>query len=76
MAIEWAMANKRTTVVLAGKYVINDRIDIPRDDVTLIHHGIDDGRRAPGCASRHAAVREQRFRKEGDLSKSGKERTR
>lgn len=36
MAIEWAMANKRTTVVLAGKYVINDRIDIPRDDVTLI----------------------------------------
>ena len=36
MAIEWAMANKRTTVVLAGKYVIDDRIDIPRDDVTLI----------------------------------------
>ncbi len=36
LAIEWAMANKRTTVVLAGKYVINDRIDIPRDDVTLI----------------------------------------
>jgi hypothetical protein len=30
------MANARTTVVLAGKYVASDRIDVPRDDVTLI----------------------------------------
>lgn len=36
LAIEWAMANARTTVVLAGKYVISDSIGIPRDDVTLI----------------------------------------
>jgi len=36
LAIEWGLANARTTVVLAGKYVICDRIDIPRDDVTLI----------------------------------------
>ena len=36
LAIEWGLANARTTVVLAGKYVISDRIDIPRDDVTLI----------------------------------------
>jgi len=35
-AVEWGMANARTTVVLAGKYVISDRIDVPRDDVTLI----------------------------------------
>lgn len=36
LAIEWAMANARTTVVLAGKYVVSDVIDIPRDGVTLI----------------------------------------
>lgn len=36
LAIEWAMAHARTTVLLAGKYVVSDRIDIPRDDVTLI----------------------------------------
>jgi len=36
LAVEWGLANARTTVVLAGKYVISDRIDIPRDDVTLI----------------------------------------
>ena len=36
LAIEWALANARTTVVLAGKYVASDVIDIPRDDVTLI----------------------------------------
>ncbi|MCX6034938.1 MAG: SUMF1/EgtB/PvdO family nonheme iron enzyme, partial [Chloroflexi bacterium] len=36
LAIEWGLANARTTVVLAGKYVISDRVDIPRDDVTLI----------------------------------------
>jgi len=40
LAIEWGLANARTTVVLAGKYVISDRIDIPCDDVTLI---IDQG---------------------------------
>ena len=40
LAIEWGMANARTTVVLAGKYVASDRIDIPRDGVTLI---IDQG---------------------------------
>ena len=36
LAIEWGLANARTTVVLAGKYVASDRIDIPRDGVTLI----------------------------------------
>jgi len=36
LAIEWALTNARTTVVLAGKYVLSDRIDIPRDGVTLI----------------------------------------
>ncbi|MSU85708.1 MAG: hypothetical protein EXS21_11465 [Pedosphaera sp.] len=40
LAIEWGMANARNTVVLAGKYVVSDRIDIPRDGVTLI---IDQG---------------------------------
>ena len=36
LAIEWAMANARITVVLAGEYIINDSIDAPRDGVTLI----------------------------------------
>ena len=36
LAIEWAMANALTTVVLAGQYVVNDAVDIPREDVTLI----------------------------------------
>jgi len=36
LAIEWGLANARTTVVLAGKYVVSDCIDIPREDVTLI----------------------------------------
>jgi len=36
LAIEWGMANARTTLVLAGKYVVSDAIDIPRDDITLI----------------------------------------
>ena len=36
LAIEWGMANARITVVLAGKYVASDRIDVPRDNVTLI----------------------------------------
>jgi pectin methylesterase-like acyl-CoA thioesterase len=40
LAVEWAMANARTTLVQAGKYVVNDSIDVPRDGVTLI---IDQG---------------------------------
>jgi hypothetical protein len=40
LAIEWGMANARNTVVLAGKYAVSDRIDVPRDGVTLI---IDQG---------------------------------
>ena len=40
LAIEWAMGNARTTVVLAGKYMVDDSIDAPRDGVTLI---IDQG---------------------------------
>jgi hypothetical protein len=40
LAIEWGMANALNTVVLAGKYVVSDRIDVPRDGVTLI---IDQG---------------------------------
>jgi len=36
LAVEWAMANARTTLVQAGKYVVNDSIDAPRDGVTLI----------------------------------------
>ena len=36
LAIEWGLANARTTVVLAGKYVMADRADVPRDDVALI----------------------------------------
>jgi hypothetical protein len=40
LAIEWALTSARTAVVLAGRYVISDSIDIPRDDVTLI---IDQG---------------------------------
>jgi len=40
LAIEWGLANARNTVVLAGKYVVSDRITVPRDGVTLI---IDQG---------------------------------
>ena len=36
VAIEWAMANARTTVVQAGKYTINDTIDVPRPNLTLV----------------------------------------
>lgn len=36
LALEWAMTRARTTVVLPGQYVALDRIDIPRDGVTLI----------------------------------------
>ena len=35
-AIEWGMMNARHTVLLAGEYVVADRIDVPRADVTLI----------------------------------------
>jgi hypothetical protein len=40
LAIEWGLANGRTALVQAGKYVISNSIDIPRDDVMLI---IDQG---------------------------------
>jgi hypothetical protein len=40
LAMEWALTNARTAVVLAGKYVVSESVDIPRDDVTLI---IDQG---------------------------------
>ena len=40
LAVEWAMANAHTTLVQAGKYVVNDSVDVPRDGVTLI---IDQG---------------------------------
>lgn len=36
LAAEWAMGRARTTVMLAGRYVVSESIDIPRDDVTLI----------------------------------------
>ena len=36
LAVEWALTSARTAVVLAGKYVVSESIDIPRDDVTLI----------------------------------------
>lgn len=36
LAVEWALANARTAVVMAGRYVVSDSIDIPREDVTLI----------------------------------------
>lgn len=36
LAIEWGMIHGRNTVVLPGKYLISDRIDIPRPGVTLI----------------------------------------
>ncbi|MHC4691301.1 MAG: hypothetical protein ACYS67_01075 [Planctomycetota bacterium] len=36
LAIEWALTSARTAIVMAGKYVVSDSIDIPRDNVTLI----------------------------------------
>lgn len=36
VAIEWAMANAKNTVVLPGKYTINDTIDVPRPNLTLV----------------------------------------
>ncbi len=40
LAIEWGLTNARNTIVLAGMYAVADRIDVPRDGVTLI---IDQG---------------------------------
>jgi len=36
LAIEWAMGAARTTLVMAGKYIVADVVDVPRDGVTLI----------------------------------------
>ena len=36
LPIEWAMANAKNTVVLPGKYTINDTIDVPRPNLTLV----------------------------------------
>ena len=36
VAIEWAMANAKNTVVLPGKYTINDTVDVPRPNLTLV----------------------------------------
>ena len=36
LAVEWGMKNARNTVLLGGEYVVSDRIDVPRADVTLI----------------------------------------
>jgi hypothetical protein len=36
LAIEWAMANAKNTVLLRGEYIVSDRIDVPRSGVTLI----------------------------------------
>jgi len=36
LAMEWALANSRNTVVLAGKYPVADSVEVPRDGVTLI----------------------------------------
>ncbi len=35
LAIEWAMGNARTTVVLAGRYMVDDSIDAPRDGLRM-----------------------------------------
>ena len=35
-AIEWGLKRARTTIVQEGKYLIHDRIDIPRPSVNLI----------------------------------------
>ena len=36
LAIEWGLKTVTHTVILAGEYVISDRIDIPRPGVTLV----------------------------------------
>ena len=34
--VEWGMSNGVNTIVLAGEYIFDDRIDVPRPGVTLI----------------------------------------
>jgi len=34
--VEWALSNGLNTIVLAGEYIFDDRIDVPRPGVTLI----------------------------------------
>ena len=54
LAVEWGLTNARTTVVLAGKYVVSDVIDIPRDGVTLI---IDQGAEiSPNPKTEHTSI--------------------
>lgn len=36
LAIEWGMKNVKTTVLLEGEHLVSDRIDVPREGVTLI----------------------------------------
>ena len=36
LAMEWAMAHAWNTLVLAGKYVVADSVEVPRDGVTLV----------------------------------------
>lgn len=36
LAIEWGMKNVKTTVLLEGEHLVSDRLDVPRDGVTLI----------------------------------------
>ena len=36
MAIEWGIVHAKNTIVLAGKYLLSDRIDISRPGVILI----------------------------------------
>ena len=36
LAVEWGLTRARAAVALAGKYIVSDSIDIPRDEVTLV----------------------------------------
>lgn len=36
LCVEWGMSNGLNTIVLAGEYIFDDRIDVPRPGVTLI----------------------------------------
>ena len=38
--VEWSLSNGLNTVVLAGEYIFDDRIDVPRPGITLI---VDEG---------------------------------
>lgn len=38
--VEWGLSNGLNTIVLAGEYIFDDRIDVPRPGVTLI---VDEG---------------------------------